>query len=84
MDNGHEYLFREGLHSYRMPNTAKALTNSNSTVEERKAVFDSNEARKSLFDPATIPAKEEKKVVTKKATTEKKATTKKRVSTKKD
>lgn len=84
MDIGEKYLFRKDLHSYRMPNTAKALTNTNSTEEERKAVYESSEARKTLFDSTTIPSSTTKKAETSSSKSTKSTSTKKRVSTKKE
>lgn len=85
MHIGEQYLFNARVHSYRLPNTGKALTNSNSTVEERKAVYDSSEGRRTLFDPASIPVGDIKVIPAPKVevVSEAKHITKKRVSTKK-
>ena len=85
MAKGDTYLFHDKVHSYRLPNTSKALTNSNSTVEERKDVYDSSINRRSLFNMATVPDGDVQLVSVPKQEVKKESNTitTKRVSTKK-
>lgn len=85
MSKGNTYLFRADLHSYRMPNSAKALTNTNSTPEERKEVYESSIGRRSLFDMTTVPSGDVQVIATPKAEVKKETATisSKRKSTKK-
>jgi hypothetical protein len=85
MAKGDTYLFHDKVHSYRLPNTSKALTNNNSTVEERKAVYDSSINRRSLFNMATVPDGDVQLVSVPKQESKKEENiiTTKRVSTKK-
>ena len=85
MSKGSTYLFRADLHSYRMPNSGKALTNTNSTVEERKAVYNSSLGRRSLFDMSTVPSGDVQVIAAPKKEVKKESNTitTKRVSTKK-
>ena len=84
MNKGNTYLFRADLHSYRMPNSGKALTNANSTTEERKAVYESSIGRRSLFDISTVPTGDVQVIATPKAEVKKETViSSKRKSTKK-
>ena len=85
MSKGNTYLFRKDIHSYRLPNNAKALTNTNSTPEERKAVYDSSVGRRSLFDMSTVPSGDVQVIAAPKKEVKKESNTitTKRVSTKK-
>ena len=67
MAQGETYLFNDKLaNGYRFPNDGKVYTNANSTAEERKVIYESNESRKALFDVTTIPQKQEVKKTRKK------------------
>jgi hypothetical protein len=60
-DQENTYLFRKNLHGYRAKKTGKVLNNHNSTVQERKDVFNTSKSHQSLFAVESIPLPKPKK-----------------------